>query len=89
MEPRLPDRDTIQNLSDAGCDDETVRCYCELECRRGARPPIRKEQIRLLGKHRKALLGELHDCQERSTVWTTCCTSSRDEQAEEAGERHE
>lgn len=89
MEPRLPDRDTIQNLSDAGCDDETVRCYCELECRRGARPPIRKEQIRLLGKHRKALLGELHDCQEKIDCLDYLLYKLKDEQAEEAGERHE
>ena len=89
MDPKLPDRETIQNLADAGCDDETVRCYCELECRAGKRPPIRREQIRLLSKHRKALLGELHSCQEKIDCLDYLLYKLKDEQSEEAEKKDE
>lgn len=89
MDPKLPDRETIQNLADAGCDDEMVRCYCELECRAGKRPPIRREQIRLLGKHRKALLGELHSCQEKIDCLDYLLYKLKDEQSEEAEKKDE
>ena len=60
MESQNPGQATLRNLADAGCDEDTVRCYCELERRPGQEPLNRKEQIRLLGKHRKALLTQLH-----------------------------
>lgn len=89
MEPKGPDRSTIQNLTDAGCDDDTVRCYCELEQRGGDCPPVRKEQIRLLGKHRKALLGELHSCQEKIDCLDYLLYKLKDGQTKEAESKDE
>ena len=89
MEPKGPDRSTIQNLADAGCDDDTVRCYCELEQRGGDCPPVRKEQIRLLGKHRMALLGELHSCQEKIDCLDYLLYKLKDGQTKEAESKDE
>lgn len=64
MGDRLPDARTMQNLKDAGCDGEMVRCYCELEGQDKRRALICKEQIRLLYTRRRAIVDELHERQE-------------------------
>ena len=58
MQQEFPDAATIRNLEDAGCDGDTMRCYCELEKQAGQNPAYRKRQIRLLRKHRQELLDE-------------------------------
>lgn len=50
-----PDFRLRRNLADAGCDAAFIRRFLELE--EGQR---RKEQYRLLSRHRAALLEELH-----------------------------
>lgn len=55
----------IKNLSDAGCDSQTIERYRALEARSGCRACARREQIRLLQQYRKRLLEELHGCQSR------------------------
>lgn len=44
----------IRILEDAGCDEETVRRYCELEAYQGRQSIACKEQIRLLRKPTRA-----------------------------------
>ena len=62
---RTPDPETERNLRDAGCDEETIGGYCDLESA-GVGPAVcRREQIRLLRAHRRALLEQLHSCQRR------------------------
>lgn len=65
MQQEFPDAATIRNLEDAGCDGDTMRCYCELEKQVGQNPAYRKRQIRLLRKHRQELLDDLHGCQKK------------------------
>lgn len=65
MERERPDPATLQNLCDAGCDEETLRAYCALEARKAQSPTAAHEQLRLLRQYRRALLGELHVCQEK------------------------
>lgn len=55
----------IRILEDAGCDEETVRRYCELEAYQGRQSIACKEQIRLLRKHRRLLMDQLHRCQQQ------------------------
>ena len=45
----------VQNLKDAGCDEETVKKFMEL-----AENGEKQKQYRLLEKHRKALLEKVH-----------------------------
>ena len=50
----------MQNLEDAGCDEETVeRC---LDCARQGRT---QEQLRLLSAHRRLLLDAVHRCEKQ------------------------
>lgn len=49
----------IQNLKDAGCDEETITCYMDC-CACGETQKKKK----LLEKHRKELLDDLHQCQK-------------------------
>ena len=49
----------IQNLKDAGCNDETIACYMEC-CACGET----QKKKTLLAKHRKGLLDDLHQCQK-------------------------
>lgn len=65
MEQGVPDKATLQNLEDAGCDCDMVKCYCELEAQQKGMPLIRKDQIRLLQGQRRALLNQLHDSQKK------------------------
>lgn len=65
MHPKDCDPATICNLADAGCDDETVRGFCAIGQKDCCEPLRRQEQIRLLRKHRKALLAQLHECQAK------------------------
>ena len=52
----------MQNLEDAGCDEETVeRC---LDCARQGRT---QEQLRLLSAHRRLLLDAVHRCEKQIT----------------------
>lgn len=54
-----------QNLEDAGCDCDTVERYCALGCGPEVDRTTCKEQIRLLQKHRREVLNDLHSCQSR------------------------
>ena len=65
MEKQLPDQATLQNLEDAGCDAETVRCYCECAKQAEKTPLAKREQMRLLTLYRRDLLKQLHECQRR------------------------
>lgn len=49
----------IQNLKDAGVDDEMIACY--MECSLFGET---KKQKTLLEKHRQELLEDLHQCQK-------------------------
>lgn len=57
MKPRSEEA-IIENLKDAGCDDETIACY--MECR-ACGETLKKKK--LLAKHRQGLLDDLHQCQ--------------------------
>lgn len=46
----------IQNLQDAGCDDETVACFMKMT-ERGEH----QEQLKLLERHRRCLLKRVHE----------------------------
>ena len=43
MERERPDPATLQNLCDAGCDEETLRAYCALEARKAQSPTAARE----------------------------------------------
>lgn len=45
----------VQNLRDAGCDEETVERFLALEA-----AGDRREQLRLLARHRRQLLERVH-----------------------------
>jgi hypothetical protein len=51
------DASILENLRDAGCDDETIERYREIAADNG---PCGPKLIRLLAPHRKALLDALH-----------------------------
>lgn len=57
----------IQNLKDAGCDNDTITCFMNyFEAKE-----IKKE-LQVLSKHRRTLLDALHICQNvknRLTAW--------------------
>ncbi len=46
----------LQNLKDAGCDDEVVKTFMEL-----AETGEKQKQYRLLEKHRRDLLDKVHN----------------------------
>lgn len=46
----------LQNLKDAGCDDEVVKTFMEL-----AEAGEKQKQYRLLEKHRRDLLDKVHN----------------------------
>ena len=50
----------IQNLEDAGCDKDTIACFM---AHYGAGEV--KQELKVLSRHRKALLDGLHICQKR------------------------
>lgn len=85
MEPSGPDSTRMQNLADAGCDDETVRCYCALESCSDKKPLVRRQQIRLLRKYRTELLEELHCCQDKLSCLDYLLYQLKDEQDSEEG----
>ena len=62
---QLPEAANLQILVDAGCDEETVRRFCELETCSCGVPLVRRRQIRLLRERRQELLGQMHACQEK------------------------
>lgn len=47
--------DVRQNLIDAGCDSETIASFFKI-----SGPDTRKEQLKLLDRHRKKLLEGIH-----------------------------
>lgn len=50
----------IQNLKDAGCDNDTITCFMNyFEAKE-----IKKE-LQVLSKHRRTLLDALHICQKQ------------------------
>jgi hypothetical protein len=50
---------TVQNLKDAGCDEEfIVRFANDIEA-------DKKKAVNLLGRHRAALLDDLHGCNKK------------------------
>lgn len=50
----------LRNLKDAGCDEDMVRKYLQLQ-----REGKRQEQLRLLASHRALLLDQVHISQNR------------------------
>ena len=65
METHNVPQAVLQNLQDAGCCDEVIRRYCELEAQSRPVNLIRRDQKCLLQKQRKALLDDLHESQRR------------------------
>ena len=65
METQRVSQAVLQNLQDAGCCDEVIRRYCELEAQPRPAHLIRRDQKCLLQKQRKALLDDLHERQRR------------------------
>ena len=65
MEARMVPQAVLQNLQDAGCGDEVIERYCELETQPRCIDLIRRDQKLLLSKQRRALLDDLHRCQRR------------------------
>ena len=54
------DEDIIQNLKDTGCDQDTIRTFMnDWQCGR------QDQGTRLLQKHRRCLLNDLHKDQKR------------------------
>lgn len=60
MEPYCSEKAIIENLKDAGCDQATIQDF--LADLRGGK---QSKGIRLLEKHRRTLLDELHQEQKR------------------------
>lgn len=52
--------DLIQNLIDAGCNNDTVSDFINL-----SDEGKMKEELNLLAKHRKQMLDKLHDIQKK------------------------
>lgn len=50
----------LQNLKDAGCDDEVVKTFMEL-----AETGEKQKQYRLLEKHRRDLLDKVHNSERQ------------------------
>ena len=56
----LPNQAVMENLENAGCSSEDIEQFCRL-----ARENRRPEQLRLLSRHRRLLLEEVHQCQRK------------------------
>lgn len=82
MPRRKPEQEKACNLTDAGCDEETVRCFCALEAEACQRALIRERQIRLLRKQRRMLLEQLHGCQKKIDCLDYLLYRLREEQTE-------
>lgn len=54
------DKDIIQNLRDAGCDDATIQCFMEK-----IQSDKQAQGVQLLQKHRCSLLDKLHKDQKQ------------------------
>lgn len=50
----------VQNMRDAGCSEEDVLCFCECKKKHN-----KKEELCILEKHRKKLLCEIHEIQDK------------------------
>ena len=55
----------LQNLQDAGCQEDVIKQYCELEAQPRSIDLIRRDQKMLLVRQRKELLDDLHQCQRK------------------------
>lgn len=53
----------VQNMRDAGCSEEDVLCFCE--CKKKCN---KKEELSILETHRKKLLCEIHEIQDRIEI---------------------
>lgn len=63
MKEEKPWRDMMQDLRDAGCDDETVEQFGDLGTRGNT-----QGQLELLSRHRKQLLEKIHHREQQ-----ICC----------------
>ncbi len=91
MDHTEPDPSVLQNLTDAGCDGETVNRYCKLEQQSLPKQTVCKEQILLLQKHRKEVVSDLHGCQDRLECLDYLLYQLREQQkqANESEERND
>ena len=65
MEARMVPQAVLQNLRDAGCSNDIIKQYCEMEAQERSIDLIHRDQQRLLAKQRKELLDDLHQCQRK------------------------
>ena len=57
--------ETLGNLRDAGCNDDTIAAYRRISERSLPHEVICRQQAHLLGDYRKTLLEQLHEDQKR------------------------
>lgn len=60
----MTEKDVLQALRDAGCDEELIRRFTVLEGS-GGKETVCTEQIKLLCGYRCGLMGELRACQKK------------------------
>ena len=65
MGARMVPQAVLQNLLDAGCQEDVIKQYCELEAQPRSIDLIRRDQKMLLARQRKELLDDLHQCQRK------------------------
>lgn len=74
----MTDKDVLQVLRDAGCDEELIRQFVQLEDR-GGKETVCAEQIRLLCGYRCGLMDDLRACQKKIDCLDYLLYSLRDE----------